>query len=641
MLRTWAMGAVLAGALTSAAFGGTVLYVDDDAPLRGDGATWETAFRFLQDGLAAAAPPRSGGSEIRIAQGTYTPDRNEANPNGTGDQSVSFVLVDGVSVRGGYAGIGHADPDARDIETFQTHLSGDLAGNDEPGALCNAPSHADNSDNIIVAGDVSNTTMLDGLFIVGGTNERTNDGAGAGMRINGGDPTVVNCTFDNNTSWSVGGAAVYNIGGSVSFIECTFTRGCTIEEDARATGVLSVGGSILVIGCEFVENVLDQVVHVREGGSSVIIDCLFGGDNTHCCGSGLVSVNATTFVSGCTFDTVTNEGSGGMFNSNSTCAILDSSFIDCRGDVAGAIGNQSSEVFIDNCMFRSNSASDFLDAGGSITSYGSNVVIVNSEFLQNLNIYHAGGAINNHDTDALVVNCAFTGNKAQRGGALANFASNPTFVNCSFSHNLADPFFVSDTMWSDASSSPQMINCIIWNNQFAAIGGPGTPTISFSDVEGGWSGLGTNNISADPLFVDADGPDNDPGTIDDNLRLLPGSPCIDAGDNAAVPLDEFDLDNDGDTTEPIPFDLAGLPRFVDDPKTIDTGNGSPPIVDMGAYEFTGMINPLDLTGDGVVDAADLAQLLADWGTCPGCPADYTADGVVNAADLAELLSNWG
>ncbi len=35
----------------------------------------------------------------------------------------------------------------------------------------------------------------------------------------------------------------------------------------------------------------------------------------------------------------------------------------------------------------------------------------------------------------------------------------------------------------------------------------------------------------------------------------------------------------------ITTDLDGNPRFVDDPATDDTGNGEPPIVDMGAYEF--------------------------------------------------------
>jgi hypothetical protein len=57
------------------------------------------------------------------------------------------------------------------------------------------------------------------------------------------------------------------------------------------------------------------------------------------------------------------------------------------------------------------------------------------------------------------------------------------------------------------------------------------------------------------------------------------------------------------------------------------------------------IRPLvqgDLTGDGEVGPADLAQLLAAWGRCNGsCLADFTGDGQVGPADLAELLANWG
>lgn len=51
--------------------------------------------------------------------------------------------------------------------------------------------------------------------------------------------------------------------------------------------------------------------------------------------------------------------------------------------------------------------------------------------------------------------------------------------------------------------------------------------------------------------------------------------------------------------------------------------------------------PGDLTGDGVVNADDLFQMLGAWGSCPGCPEDLTGDGVVNADDLFELLGNWG
>lgn len=51
--------------------------------------------------------------------------------------------------------------------------------------------------------------------------------------------------------------------------------------------------------------------------------------------------------------------------------------------------------------------------------------------------------------------------------------------------------------------------------------------------------------------------------------------------------------------------------------------------------------PKDLTGDGVVNAADLAQMLGTWGPCPGCPSDFNGDGLVDAADLANLLGAWG
>ena len=40
---------------------------------------------------------------------------------------------------------------------------------------------------------------------------------------------------------------------------------------------------------------------------------------------------------------------------------------------------------------------------------------------------------------------------------------------------------------------------------------------------------GAGNLDSDPMFVDADGPDDIAGAADDNLRLMPGSLAIDAG----------------------------------------------------------------------------------------------------------------
>lgn len=54
-------------------------------------------------------------------------------------------------------------------------------------------------------------------------------------------------------------------------------------------------------------------------------------------------------------------------------------------------------------------------------------------------------------------------------------------------------------------------------------------------------------------------------------------------------------------------------------------------------------------GDGVVDGADLAYLLGEWGDNPGSPADFVdsatfappPDDLVDGADLAVLLGAWG
>ena len=65
---------LFAGGLSVDVRAQTTWYVDDDAPLGGDGASWNSAYRYLQDALPAA----TNGDEIRVAGGTYKPDQDEA-----------------------------------------------------------------------------------------------------------------------------------------------------------------------------------------------------------------------------------------------------------------------------------------------------------------------------------------------------------------------------------------------------------------------------------------------------------------------------------------------------------------------------------------------------------------------------------
>jgi len=95
---------------------------------------------------------------------------------------------------------------------------------------------------------------------------------------------------------------------------------------------------------------------------------------------------------------------------------------------------------------------------------------------------------------------------------------------------------------------------------------------------------GVTNLTANAQLVDANGADNIKGTLDDDVRLLQGSPCVDRGYGALLLADFADLDGDASVTELVPFDLDGHARLIDDPK-VDAGSGRTTFLDLGAYEF--------------------------------------------------------
>lgn len=69
------------------------------------------------------------------------------------------------------------------------------------------------------------------------------------------------------------------------------------------------------------------------------------------------------------------------------------------------------------------------------------------------------------------------------------------------------------------------------------------------------------------------------------------------------------------------------------------------LADDGVYlhrNLTSERGAADLNGDGVIDGADLAALLATWGACATapCAGDLNDDAMVDGADLAALLSLW-
>ena len=129
-----------------------------------------------------------------------------------------------------------------------------------------------------------------------------------------------------------------------------------------------------------------------------------------------------------------------------------------------------------------------------------------------------------------------------------------------------------------------MTNSILWGDSPDEISCDSEISVIYSDIQGEPTWPGNGNINADPKFVDEENGD---------FHLLENSPCIDAGDNSALALPVTDID--------------GGDRKIDDPAVDDTGNGNPPIVDIGAFELIsvgGNVDIGDINADGSVDLLD-------------------------------------
>ncbi|MCP4246072.1 MAG: right-handed parallel beta-helix repeat-containing protein, partial [bacterium] len=508
----------------------STLYVDDDAPAGGDGANWATAIDDLQHALTLAAG--GGISRIHIAQGTYRPD--EAGL----DRDATFQLRNGLLIRGGYGGLTAADPDARDLDTYESVLSGNLGGDGPP-----------HSRHVVTGSGTDSSAVLDGFTVTGG---RAKGGviqpgslSGGGMVNVSGSPTVIDCVFRDNRAEFFGGA-VANFGeyyltpieASPTLIRCRFERNGNTP--TVTGGALSnfLGCSPILIDCSFIENT------AGEGAGAIM------------------NLHASPFMVNCTFAgnwAVGPDGiAGAMFNGSSLPTMINCLFVGNRSDCPDPIVGGGGAVWMDssgtppmiNCSFVANTAAS---AGGGI--------------------YYQGGG-------PTLANCILWGNTDQGG---TNSDASAQIYNVDFDHYDAVVSYsiVQDDAPGDGDVYP----------------GPG-------------------NTDLDPVFVlypDDGGDGWGVGFNDDygDLHLSPGSPAVDSGDNEAVP-------------DEIETDLDSRPRFANDPDSPDVGHGTPPIVDLGVYEFD-----TDCNQNGVIDADDIAN---------GTSADSNGNGVPDECEAC-LVDN--
>ena len=581
--------------VSPAAAAENIIYVDDDAPVSSvedsngganDGSSWENAFNYLQDALAAA----SDGDEIRVAQGIYTPDSNSAIPDGTGDQEATFQLVNNISLKGGYAGIGELNHDARDIEAYRTILSGDLNGddvdvNDLGDFMGNEPTKMENSYNVVTS--ISNV-ILDGFIITGGnatgfggravSGEKGRNGGGI-YKLEG-QLRLVSCTLVGNFARYEGGG-IFDSDGELSMLDCNFIGNIAGDNGG---GIYNAGGELNLINCTFTGNKAGDSGGGIFGDKLILANCTFMENNAG--DGGGIFAGSEPAMDNCTFfkNSASNKG-GGVFNSASgTDRII---FGNLASSDYGRTPNYPSEPGINNCTFTENTAR----YGGGMYNNGSSPILTNCTFSGNATNSKGGGMYNSNNSSPILRECAFIGNSGHdSGGGIYVDSSSIILTNCMLNGNRvsqsggaiyidkSDIYLINCTLiWNSAetgdslacesfgwiNSNVEIINCILWDGGNAIWQEDDSIiNISYSNIRGGWEGL--NNIDVDPLFVDQLGPDHDPGTEDDDLRLVPVSPCVDAADPDYV-------------ASPNETDLDGNPRIV---------NG---LLDMGAYEFQGHI----------------------------------------------------
>lgn len=245
-----------------------------------------------------------------------------------------------------------------------------------------------------------------------------------------------------------------------------------------------------------------------------------------------------------------------------------------------------------------------------------------------------GGAIYNYESSPIIINSMFLYNIAPAGkpgnksfgGAIYNSNSNPELINCVLYGNRAQPDLDygppypggGSAIYSEGNSLTTLTNCISWNNLDELLGinldeyifvakDESAFDVSYCDTDILFPGSG--NISSDPMFVYAPSWDELEvlwPEIGWNFLLLldfyleTGSPCIDTGDNLAVP-------------DWVSTDIEGNPRIL---------NGT---VDMGAYEFEQQL----ITATVDIDPNTLnLKSKGKWMTATiGLPAGYNCNDI--------------
>jgi len=316
----------------------------------------------------------STGDEVWVAAGTY-------KPTATTDRMVSFTLMNGVAIYGGFAGT-ETLRTQRDPSTNVTILSGEIG----------AAGIADNSYHVVLGTELDQTAVLDGFTITAGNSDEYNFDRnyciGGGMFLFNANPTLSNLVFSGNTSLNGGGLLNWNSSPVMTHI--TFSDN---------SGVLAGG------------------MYNYVNSNPTMTDVIFSG-------------NFTIMFQG-------NAGlAGGMLNDYSSPNLTNVTFSNNTSDSGGGgMYNRSGNPTLTNVTFSNNSAVWW---GGGMINDNSNPTLTNVTFSGNSltkipTPLNGGGMYNNNNSSPTLKNVIIANSPA--GGDCVNYF---TTLNAASANNLIE-----------------------------------------------------------------------------------------------------------------------------------------------------------------------------------------------------------
>ncbi len=359
-------GLILAGILSPVLCSGGRIYVDFDAPGNDDGSSWINAYNEVQSALAVAG----AGDEICVAGGTYKPDYDVGSGLHTSERSATFQLVNGVAIRGGYGGYGEPDPNLRDIEAYETILTGDLTGDDDS----NFANYGENSYHVVTGSGTDSNAILDGVTTTGGYADGiAPEDCGGGMYNFGGSPTVVKCRFIENYSMTMGGGMFNREDSSPVISECRFIGNKSDDDGGGIRNYLNCHP--LISKCSFIGNVAFEDgggINNRKNSNAIITNCVFIGNTAYAGGGmenhvGRATATGEVTVSNCLFIGNSATEGGGMRNNDPNPIVTNCTFADNIG--SGMRNDAGGTPTVTNCIFWGNTGGSFEGSSAPVVRF--------------------------------------------------------------------------------------------------------------------------------------------------------------------------------------------------------------------------------------------------------------------------------